>query len=70
MKLKKWTSKQICPDTEGAQLRTNNNDKKNSLFVESNTTIKVLGKNLYHGGIDSIPFKLILRKLFLKKETC
>jgi len=38
MKIKSWTDKTICPDTEGAQLRTGN-IKNNDLYLEIGSII-------------------------------
>jgi len=44
LKLREWTSKPVCPDTEGAQLRTGViNNKKNLLEVKANNILKIKG---------------------------
>ena len=42
--LRKWTSKPICPDTEGAQIRTGIiNNKDRLLEVKSNNILEIKG---------------------------
>jgi len=43
--LSKWTSKPICPDTEGAQLRTGNIKSNNGLKILSNKILEIVGSN-------------------------
>ena len=43
--LSKWTSKPICPDTEGAQLRTGYIKSKNGLKIISNKILEIVGSN-------------------------
>ena len=56
-KLSNWTKKPICPDTEGAQLRTGKLSQ-NELTIEPNDIIELVGSNIEHNNF-SIPLNIL-----------
>ena len=55
-KVKDWTEKPVCPDTEGAQLRTGEIDGKN-LRLKAGSTVK-FGDSSENGEIIFIPLNV------------
>jgi len=57
-KVQSWTSKPVCPDTEGAQLRTGViKGKKSTIKIENHNIIEFVGSSDYSGG-NKIPLSV------------
>ena len=63
-----WTKKPVCPDTEGAQLRTGNINGENSTIVLSNNDrIELVGFDSYNNKKNQIPLSLNRPQDILKR---
>ena len=59
-----WTTKPVCPDTEGAQLRTGRLLRKNNLIVEAHQLIRFTASNSNYDD-DYVPLNLESPEKFL-----